>query len=50
VEARTSLNGRPNQLLIDPRIDLTTVTDGLATAAWILPAPIQRPPPSHVPS
>jgi hypothetical protein len=39
VEALVSLNGRPAELLIDPEIDLAAVTDGLAKAAWIRPAP-----------
>lgn len=43
-EAYVSLNGRPSALLIDPRVDLTKVRDGLAPAAWILPAPDHAPP------
>ncbi|MDB4972417.1 MAG: gamma-glutamyl carboxylase [Myxococcaceae bacterium] len=44
VEARVSLNGRPSVLLIDPRVDLTTVRDGVTHASWILPAPDEAPP------
>ncbi|MET0340484.1 MAG: HTTM domain-containing protein [Polyangiales bacterium] len=44
VEALVSLNGRPSAPLIDPRVDLTTVEDGLGRAAWILPAPAGTPP------
>lgn len=43
VEAWVSLNGRPAALMIDPDVDLTTVTDGLAAADWILPAPATPP-------
>lgn len=43
VEALVSLNGRPSALMIDPRVDLTTVSDGLAAAAWILPGPVEPP-------
>lgn len=32
-----TLNGRPSQLLIDPTIDLTKLTDGFSTKKWILP-------------
>jgi vitamin K-dependent gamma-carboxylase len=44
VEALVSLNGRPSTLLIDPRVDLTQVSDGVTHAAWILPAPDDAPP------
>ena len=39
VDAQVSLNGRPAQPLIDPEVDLMTIEDGLAPAAWILPGP-----------
>jgi vitamin K-dependent gamma-carboxylase len=42
-EAHVSLNGRPAGLLIDPRLDLRTVADGLAPKSWIRPAPVARP-------
>jgi hypothetical protein len=32
-----SLNGRPMQRLIDPRVDLARQHDGLAAKSWILP-------------
>lgn len=44
VEALVSLNGRPSAPLIDPQVDLASVEDGLARAAWILPAPDEAPP------
>jgi vitamin K-dependent gamma-carboxylase len=44
VDALVSLNGRPSVPMIDPHVDLTTVRDGVAQAAWILPAPDQAPP------
>ncbi len=43
-DALVSLNGRPSTRLIDPDVDLTAVSDGLAPARWILPAP-EGPPP-----
>jgi hypothetical protein len=43
VEAWVSLNGRRSALMIDPSVDLTTVSDGLAAADWILPAPAEPP-------
>ena len=43
VEALVSLNGRPPHLMIDPEVDLTTVTDGLARKRWILPMPDDPP-------
>lgn len=43
VEAWVSLNGRPAALMIDPAVDLTTVSDGLAAADWILPGPAEPP-------
>jgi vitamin K-dependent gamma-carboxylase len=42
-EAHVALNGRPAVLLVDPRIDLRRVGDGLAPKPWILGAPSQRP-------
>ncbi len=44
VDAFASLNGRPAQRLVDPTVDLCTVSDGLAPASWILPAPTTAPP------
>jgi vitamin K-dependent gamma-carboxylase len=44
VDALVSLNGRPGAAMIDPRVDLTTVRDGIGRAAWILPAPAGPPP------
>jgi vitamin K-dependent gamma-carboxylase len=44
VQAYVSLNGRAGRLMIDPAVDLNTVHDGLARAAWILPAPEEAPP------
>lgn len=43
VEALVSLNGRPATLMIDPDVDLTTVSDRLAAADWILPSPAEPP-------
>ncbi len=43
VDALVSLNGRAAARLIDPGVDLTTVTDGIARHAWILPAPASPP-------
>lgn len=45
VEALSSLNARRSAPLIDPTVDLLTVHDGLAPAAWIAPAPPGPPPP-----
>ncbi|HVY30900.1 MAG TPA: HTTM domain-containing protein [Polyangiaceae bacterium] len=36
-DAFASLNGRPMQRLIDPRVDLAQERDGLAAKTWILP-------------
>jgi hypothetical protein len=44
VQAVVSLNGRAGIPMIDPAVDLNTVRDGLARAAWILPAPEEAPP------
>ena len=43
VDAFSSLNGRPAARLIDPDVDLARVTDGLARADYILPAPTSPP-------
>lgn len=43
-EAWVSLNGRPAQLLIDPEVDLTTLSDSLWQKNWILPGPRLKPP------
>lgn len=43
VDALVSLNGRSPSPIIDPNIDLTTVTDGFGRASWILPAPTTPP-------
>ena len=43
-DAWASLNGRRARRLIDPDVDLAAVDDGLAPAAWILPAPVERAP------
>jgi hypothetical protein len=50
VEAKASLNGRRAAVLIDPSVDLTRISDGIAPAHWILPAPASPPPrlsPNH---
>lgn len=46
-ESQVSLNGRRGALLVDPEIDLSTVSDGLARASWIRPAPTEAPPPTR---
>jgi vitamin K-dependent gamma-carboxylase len=46
VHALVSLNGRPNQMLIDPNVDLARIEDGLAKASWIMPEPVD--PPIHL--
>ncbi len=43
VDAQVSLNGRPPALLVDPDVDLMTLKDGLAPAAWIMPGPTTPP-------
>ena len=43
-DSMVSLNGRRAQRMIDPKIDLARVDDGMRRAAWILPAPTQDPP------
>jgi hypothetical protein len=37
VEAWVTLNARPSQLLIDPKVDLMKVQDGWQAKGWILP-------------
>lgn len=44
VEALVSLNGRRLAPLIDPRVDLASVKDGLGRARFVLPAPSEPPP------
>ena len=44
VASSASLNGRRSAPFVDPRVDLATIDDGLATASWILPAPDEAPP------
>lgn len=39
VDAISSLNGRPPQRLIDPKVDLARQTDGIDQASWIMPKP-----------
>ena len=36
VEAWVTLNARPSQLMIDPSLDLTTISDGWQHRSWIL--------------
>jgi vitamin K-dependent gamma-carboxylase len=43
-DAWVSLNGRAPHQLVDPSVDLTTVSDGLGRADWVLPAPDGPPP------
>jgi len=43
-ESRAALNGRRSAPLVDPRIDLVRVEDGLTRAAFILPSPSEDPP------
>lgn len=47
VDSQVSLNGRRGAPLVDPRVDLTTIEDGLAPATWLLPAPNEAPPPTR---
>lgn len=44
VDSKVSLNGRPAAPMIDPRIDLLTVQDGLGPLSWVLPSPSGPPP------
>jgi len=46
VEAIVSLNGRPSEPMIDPKVDLGSTQDGLGKASWILPEPSG--PPIHL--
>lgn len=46
VEAIVSLNGRAGAPMIDPKVDLASIDDGIAKASWILPAP--EGPPIHL--
>jgi hypothetical protein len=48
VDARASLNGRRSAPLIDPRVDLAQVSDGVALQPWILPAPASPPPHTRI--
>lgn len=38
-EVYVTLNARPSQLLLDPNIDLTKLSDGWSHKTWITPAP-----------
>lgn len=42
-DSKVGLNGRRSVPMLDPTVDLTRVNDGLARAAYILPAPEQSP-------
>ena len=42
-----SLNGRAIHRLIDPKVDLSRIEDGLGKADWILPEPSEPPPRLH---
>lgn len=44
VDAIASLNGRRSSPLIDPDVDLASVSDGFGKARWILPCPTDVPP------
>jgi vitamin K-dependent gamma-carboxylase len=48
VDARASLNGRRSAPIIDPRVDLAWVSDGIALQPWILPAPVSSPPHTRI--
>ena len=48
VDARASLNGRRSAPIIDPRVDLAQVSDGVALQPWILPAPVSPPPHTRI--
>jgi vitamin K-dependent gamma-carboxylase len=48
VDARASLNGRRSAPIIDPRVDLASVSDGIALQPWILPAPVSSPPHTRI--
>jgi vitamin K-dependent gamma-carboxylase len=42
-DSRVALNGRRSARLLDPRVDLGRVEDGLAKAPFVLPAPPEAP-------
>jgi len=42
-----SLNGRAIHRLVDPRVDLSRIEDGIGKAEWILPEPNEPPPKLH---
>jgi hypothetical protein len=42
-DAQVSWNGRHRAPLIDPKVDLAAISDGLAHETWILPAPTSPP-------
>lgn len=44
VESLVSLNGRRFHPMIDPNVDLGTITDSVAPAAWITESPPEAPP------
>jgi len=46
-EAKVSLNARPGVLLVDPHVDLMTVTDGIGPATYVMPGPEGPPPPTR---
>lgn len=37
VRAKVSMNGRPAQYIVDPRVDLAAEPDSLFPAKWIMP-------------
>ena len=43
VEAQVAMNGRRAHPLIDPRVDLGAVPEGLGDKSWILAAPKEPP-------
>lgn len=47
-EAYASLNGRPQELLVDPTVDLSGVRDGIGRASFLRPEPMT--PPAHLAS
>jgi len=49
-DALVSLNGRPPVPMIDPRVNLLAVEDGLGKAHYVLPAPAGLPPSLHASS
>jgi len=48
VDARASLNGRRSAPIIDPTVDLASLSDGIALKPWILPAPATPPPHTRI--